>query len=227
MMKRGLFFCILFYLAFTCAGYASAGTAPAAGPVQPALTLIGHASVKIVTSPGTVVYVDPFQAGDYSEGADLILVSHEHSDHNKVRLITPNEGCLTLRTKDTINRDGSYNTFEHLGVRVEPFPAYNKNHRISQINGFLLTFEGITVYFASDTSRIPEMETLSEREIDYALFPIDGQYNMGAAEAMECAALIGARHNIPMHFLNADPALFQPENLLFIPYGETAALEGK
>lgn len=101
-----------------------------------------------------------------------------------------------------------------------------KNHSISQTNGFLITFDGIAVYFASDTGRIPEMELLVERRFQCALFPIDGQYSMGAAEAMECAAVIGAEHNIPMHFFSADPAQFTPENLLFIPYGETAALGG-
>jgi len=44
---------------------------------------------------------------------------------------------------------------------------------------------------------------------------------------MQCAALIGARHNIPMHFFSADPAAFRPENLLFIPYGESVALGGE
>ncbi len=226
-MKNALFLCVLLILAFARVGHVSAGTSTAADPAPPTLTLIGHASVKMVTSSGTVVYIDPYHPGDYSEAADLILISHGHSDHSKASLVTGKEGCLTLRVEDTINKDGSYNTFERLGVRVEPFPAYNKNHRKTQTNGFLITFEGITVYFASDTGRIPEMEALAGRGIDYALFPIDGQYNMGAAEAMECAALIGARHNVPMHFFNADPAEFLPENLLFIPYGETVTLEGE
>ena len=225
-MRALAIFCFLPVLLLAGVPNAFAKDIPAAAPELPALTLIGHASVKIKTSLGSVIYIDPYHPGNYGEAADLLLISHGHSDHSKAGLVTGKEDCLTLRVEDTINKDGSYNTFEHLGIKVEPFPAYNKNHKISQTNGFLITFDGITVYFASDTGRIPEMEKLAERKIHYALFPIDGQYNMSAAEAMECAAVIGAEHNIPMHFFSADPAQFTPENLLFIPYGETVTLQG-
>ena len=191
----------------------------------PTLTLIGHASVKIKTAEGTVIYIDPYYDGDYSEKADIILVSHEHSDHNKVNLCAQNEGCLVLRAKDTINPDGTYNTFEQAGVKIVPVPAANKNHSIKSSTGFVLTFDGITVYHAGDTSNLTQMAALKASNIDYAFFPIDGKYNMDAAQAMECAALVGAKHNTPMHFFEADPLKFQPENLLAIAYGETVELK--
>lgn len=188
------------------------------------LTLIGHASVKIKTSAGIIIYIDPYYQGDYSEKADIILMSHEHSDHNKIGLCTQNAGCKALRVKDTINKDGSYNNFEFFGVRIEPVPAANKNHPITSTNGFLLTFDGITLYHASDTSKLPQMAALKDKSIDYALFPIDGQYNMGPTEAMECAEMVAAKHNIPFHFFNADVGSFKPSNLLAMKYGETIAL---
>ncbi len=219
-MKRFLCICLLLLLA--AAPCCSAET----GEAAPTLTLIGHASVRITTSDGTVLYVDPSFPGDYSIPADLVLISHDHSDHSKLKLVTQNEGCLVKEPKDTINPDGSYNIFTYRNVTVEPFPAYNKFHMKFMTTGFLITFDGITVYFASDTSKIPEMESLAGRGIDYALLPVDGEFSIDAREAMECAALIGAGHNIPIHFFDADPALFTPENLLFIPYGETVTLEG-
>lgn len=226
-MKRTLFSCILLILALAPVSHASAAATPTAVPKPATLTLIGHASIKIITSAGTVLYIDPYYPGDYSEAADIILVSHEHQDHNKVSSCTPNDGCLTLRVKQTINRDGSYNTFNHLDIMIEPFPAFNSNHKRQTTNGFLITFDGITIYFASDTSRIPEMEGLAARAIDYAFFPIDGQYNMNTAEAMACAAIVKARHNTPMHWFNTDPSGFKPENLLYIPYGDTVTLDGE
>jgi L-ascorbate metabolism protein UlaG (beta-lactamase superfamily) len=225
-MKRSLFCSILLILTLTTALQAFAAAIPTDAPKPSALTLIGHASIKIITSTGTVLYIDPYYQGDYNDKADIILVSHEHQDHNKVSLCTPKEGCLTLRVKQTINSDGTYNAFSHKDVLIEPLPAYNKNHSRKTTNGFLITFDGITVYFASDTGKTPEMDSLANRPIDYAFFPIDGKYNMDAAEAMACAAAVKALHNVPMHWFNADPALFQPENLLFIPYGDTISLGG-
>lgn len=190
------------------------------------LTLIGHASMKIKTPGGIVIYIDPYYQGDYSEEADIILVSHEHSDHNKIDMCKQKPGCKVLRVKDTINQDGSYNSFEISGVKIEPLPASNKNHSIKSTTGFLISFEGIVIYHAADTSKLDQMANLKSRAVDYAFFPIDGQYNMNAAEAMECAKLVGAKHNVPMHYFNADLKTFQPDNLLIIKYGETIELVG-
>lgn len=225
-MIKTLLYCILFILGINPVSRASAAAVPIPFPNPATLMLIGHASIKIRTSAGIVLYIDPYQPGDYSQAADIILVSHEHQDHNKVSLCTKGDGCLTLRAEQTINKDGSYNTFSHLGVLIEPFPAYNGNHSRKTTNGFLITFDGITVYFASDTSKIAEMESLADRSVDYALFPIDGKYNMNAAEAMACAEAVKARHNTPIHWFSADPSSFKPENLLFITYGETVTLVG-
>jgi L-ascorbate metabolism protein UlaG (beta-lactamase superfamily) len=192
----------------------------------PTLTLIGHASMKIKTSEGVVIYIDPYYQGDYSEKADIILVSHEHSDHNKVDLCQQNDGCLVFRVKETINtKNMTYNTFENMGVIIQPVPAANKNHSIKSSTGFVLNFDGITVYHSGDTSKLDQMSAMKKWNIDYAFFPIDGKYNMDAAEAMECAALVGAKHNTPMHYFDADVSAFQPENLLPIAYGETVELK--
>ncbi len=225
-MKRVTALLLLLALALPAAPFLQTGALaaqPEAAPV-PTLTLIGHSSIKIVTSAGTVVYVDPYHEGDYSQGADIILVTHEHRDHSRVDLVTPNEGALTVRAAQAINPDGTYNTFEHMGVTVEPVPAENRNHSRDEVVGYLIGFDGLLVYHAGDTSKFPEMETLAARGVDYALLPIDGEFNMDAREATESAALINARHSIPMHFRDADPAEFQPENALILQYGETIAL---
>ncbi len=194
---------------------------------QPTLTYIGHAHLMIITAEGTVIYIDPYEIKGYTyeHDADIILVSHEHSDHNQVKLVPQADGCQVLRVKQTINKDGSHNTFTIGEVTIIPVPAKNKNHNIKETNGFIIQFDGVTVYFASDTSKLDSMADLKQYNVDYAFFPIDGKYNMDAAEAMECAALVGAKHNTPIHWFSADPAKFTPDNLLYMDYGETITLE--
>ena len=109
-------------------------------------------------------------------------------------------------------------------MKIEPVEAANKNHSPLTTSGYLLTFDGVTVYFASDTNRVRGMEALAGRRIDYAFFPIDGEYNMGPAEATECADLIGAAHNVPIHWFNADPNRFCAKNTLRMQPGETIEL---
>ncbi|HPF87618.1 MAG TPA: MBL fold metallo-hydrolase [Candidatus Limiplasma sp.] len=204
---------------------ASAGTAQTAA--QPTLTYIGHAHLMIITAEGTVIYIDPYKIDGYTytHNADIILVTHEHSDHNQVDIVPQNDDCMILRVKDTINKDGTYNTFTLGEVTVIPVPAKNKNHDIKKTNGLIVQFDGITVYHAADTDKLDSMADLQQYSIDYAFFPIDGKYNMDAAEAMECAALVGAKHNTPIHWFSADPAAFTPDNLLFMNYGDTITLE--
>ena len=58
----------------------------------------------------------------------------------------------------------------------------------------------ISIYAAGDTSRTDAMSTLLPKyHLDYALLPIDGIYNMDAAEATACAQSLGAKHSIPIH----------------------------
>ena len=145
---------------------------------QPTLTYIGHAELMIVTAKGTVIYVDPapssLAAYDYEQKADIILVTHEHGDHNKVDIVPKNDGCEILRVKDTINKDGTYNTLTIDGVTVIPVPAENKNHNIKETNGFIIQFDGFTVYHAADTDKLISMADLKQYDVDYAFFPSTG-----------------------------------------------------
>ncbi len=190
------------------------------------LTLIGHASMKIKTAEGVVIYIDPYYDGDYSEPADIILSTHEHHDHNEVGKPARKADCRVLRVADTLNPDLTHNNFEIKGVKIETVTAGgNQNHHPDNAVGYLLSFDGLTIYHPGDTSKIPEMAALKDRDIDYAFFPIDGVYNMGPEEATECADMIGAKHNTPMHFFDADPMKFVPKNLLRMKYGETITLD--
>lgn len=159
----------------------------------------GHGSFRITAESGYVIYVDPFAGKGYDRPADLILVSHEHSDHNNVGLVPRKDGCRVLRSSDLL-KGGVYGTFREDEVSVESTPACNRNHPLGECVGFLITVDGVKLYAAGDTSKTDYMSRrLSGEHVDYALLPIDGVYNMDAAEASECAKIIGAEHTIPIH----------------------------
>ena len=158
----------------------------------------GHGSYRITTGDGRVIYVDPYAGGGYDLPADLILVTHQHGDHNRVDLAAKKSGCRIITNKEALT-GGKYQPFSISGIEIEAVEAKNLNHNPKECVGFIITVDSITIYASGDTSKTKQMETFAVRKLDYALFPCDGIYNMDLKGAAECACLVGARHNIPIH----------------------------
>ena len=159
----------------------------------------GHGSFRLTSNDGTVVYIDPFIGEGYELPADIILVTHQHEDHNQLNLITQKPGCVVIDNVDAL-AGGKHNTFSYCGIKIEAVEAgYNAGHSPEDSVGFIITIDGLQLYFCGDTSKTPQMDTFAARKLDYAFLCADGIYNMSLEEASECAALIGAKHNVPVH----------------------------
>ena len=189
----------------------------------------GHGSFRITSKDGIVIYVDPYAGEGYDAPADIILVTHQHGDHNQIDLITQKPNCEIIQNIEALE-GGEHNSFDIEGILIKAVWAENKNHNPEECVGYLITVDGIKIYAAGDTSKTAEMESFAELELDYALLPCDGIFNMDLAEAAECAELIGAKHNIPIHIkpgelFDAELAeQFAAPNKLIVKPGEEIAL---
>ena len=175
---------------------------------MPKLFYQGHGSIRLTTNNDQVIYIDPFAGDGYDLPADMILVSHQHEDHNQVELCAQKPNCIMISNKEAL-ADGKHNSFDINGIKIQAVEAYNKNHNPAECVGFIITIDGTKIYASGDTSKTKQMETFADLELDYALLCGDGIYNMGPEEAAECAKLIKAKHNILIH-LGPDE-FFQPE----------------
>ena len=181
---------------------------------------LGHAGFQIKTDQ-KILYIDLERQNKPSEKADLILVTHSHNDHcdssaiQKVRkpttvIIAP-EDCVSKISGDVIIlRPGDEYRFDELLIRA--VEAYNYKRFRSPGNpyhpkgygvGYLIHFEGKTIYHAGDTDLIPEMDRLGQ--VDVALLPSGGTYTMDNIEAAEATILIKPKTVIPMHRWDTDP----------------------
>ncbi|ATW26218.1 MBL fold metallo-hydrolase [Candidatus Formimonas warabiya] len=168
----------------------------------------GHSSIRITSDSGVVIYVDPFVGEGYDQPADIILVTHQHYDHKRIDLPSRKSDCVVIQNWDAM-KNGAYQTFSVKGVTITAFPASNKNHKRKECVGYIIEVDGKKLYHAGDTSKIPEMRDLKSLSLDYAFLPVDGKFNMDAAEAAECASLIGAAVSIPFH---TDPEVLFDES---------------
>ena len=176
----------------------------------------GRASIRIITRENKVIYIDPFMGDGYSLPADLILVTHEHYDHNEIGLIEhKNEDCKIIRSKDAIV-DGKHQTFDLGYAKIEAVEAGNNpNHNIKSCVGYIIELSsGIKIYISGDTSTTKQMGELANKNIDYAFYCCDGIYNMGMDEAIKVAKMVNAKHNIPYHITGDITDKFDMERAL-------------
>ena len=190
----------------------------------------GHGSFRITADDGRVIYIDPYAGEGYDLPADIILVSHQHGDHNQIGLVTQKPNCRIITEKESL-AGGTHNTFDLGGIDIVAVEAGgNKGHDVTNSVGYIITLENVTVYASGDTSYVPGMEKLAAQGVDYALLCCDGIYNMDVIEAARCAKLIGAKHNIPIHmkpkalFDRKIAESFDAPNRIILEAGETLDL---
>ena len=165
---------------------------------MPKLLFQGHGSLRLASDDGRIVYIDPYKGKGYDLPADIILVTHQHSDHNRVKRCAQKPGCRIITNKEAL-AGGSHNSFDIGGILIQAVEASNKRHDPKLCVGYIVTIDGVKLYASGDTSKTRQMESFAEMELDYALFPGDGLFNMGLEEAAECARIVGAKHNILIH----------------------------
>jgi L-ascorbate metabolism protein UlaG (beta-lactamase superfamily) len=204
--------------------------------ISDSLKYIGHSFVKIKTMDGTVIYIDPYNVNEYADSADIVLITHEHGDHNELFRVHQKVTCQVIRTANDI-KNGVYQSFTIGNIKITAVPAYNNQprnlswHLKGQCFGYVVEFDGIKLYHAGDTGNIPEMADLASQNITYALLPMDSIYTMSPAEATQAAAIIQAKHDIPIHtmpppdtYSDAFVARFTSPNKLIVRPGSTIEL---
>jgi len=183
-----------------------AGMAGALTPQQAAQRIqwVGQACVRIEIG-GLILYSDPFGISK-PENADVILITHAHGDHYNPDQIdqlgtprkifapfdVPDAETLLPGMKATVGK-----------VTITAVPSYNVQktqfHPKSDNNvGYLIQAEGVTIYLAGDTERIPEMKNFT---CDIAIVPLGQTYTMNSVqEAVDSVLDVKASMAFPYHY---------------------------
>src|SRR6478736_3057000 len=198
--------------------------------MQPlAITWLGHSSFRLRTPGGKEVLFDPWYTGNPSfpaaarpKAADLILISHGHSDHTGdaaaiaketgatvvgIFEITAWLGSKGVKNLEPMNKGG---TITAKGLRITMTDAvhsssFDENGVVAYLGepaGFIVKLEnGQTIYFAGDTSLFGDMKLIGELyKPDIAFLPIGDRFTMGPDTAARAAQWLGVKQVVPMHY---------------------------
>jgi L-ascorbate metabolism protein UlaG (beta-lactamase superfamily) len=190
------------------------------------ITFIGHGTLMF-SFGGKVIHIDPFgQAGDYNKlpRADIILITHEHSDHldikavEKIRqsktVVVASENVARQMKGAIVMRNGDVKTVG--GLKIEAAPAYNIVHMRSPGtpfhprgigNGYVITFGDKRVYVAGDTENVPEMKQM--KAVDVAFLPMNLPYTMTPEMVADAAIAFKPKTLYPYHYGDTDPTILK------------------
>ena len=190
-----------------------------------AITWLGHSAFRLRTPGGKELLFDPWYTGNPSfpaaarpKTADLILLSHGHSDHITdaaamakqtgatvvgIWEVTSWLGSKGVQHLEPMNKGG---TISAKGLRVTMTDARHSSSfddvYLGEPAGFIVKLEnGQTIYYAGDTSLFGDMKLIGELyKPDIAFLPIGDRFTMGPATAAIAAQWLGVKQVVPMHY---------------------------
>ncbi|MEM4432678.1 MAG: MBL fold metallo-hydrolase [Desulfurococcaceae archaeon] len=160
----------------------------------------GHACIAVIRSDNYTIVFDPHDG--YSIGlrkpdvvADLILVSHDHFDHNAVKSVSKKESRVLKEFFGEVTVDN---------VVVKGFKTYHDKDggRKRGLNAvYLVETEGFRIAHMGDLGDTPEPKVIdSIRNVDILFIPVGGVYTVEPIEAAEIVDKVKPKNVMPIHY---------------------------
>lgn len=161
------------------------------------ITYLGHSSFKIKGKVTTVI-TDPYDSEMVGlkfpkVDGDIITVSHEHPDHNKVEVVT--------NVKKVITGPGEYEISGVSIIGVQSFHDNKKGEERGKNTLFVIEIDGVRLLHLGDLGhKLSDSDLKEIGNIDILFVPVGGTFTLGPKEAWEVVKQVGPSIIIPMHY---------------------------
>ena len=160
---------------------------------------LGHACFLLTSNGGTRIMIDPYKVqgglkyGEIHESADVVLISHEHGDHN-------NPSAVQGKPQ-VIKGPGAK---EAKGVKFKGVAAYHDEAKgTKRGNDTMFTFEvdGLHICHLGDLGHeLGDADIKEIGRVDVLFVPIGGFYTLEPDVATRVTNKLAPKVIIPMHF---------------------------
>lgn len=163
----------------------------------------GHACFEIVSGDGLSIVIDPHDGSSIGikppeVKADIVLISHNHFDHNAYRVVSKPSTQVVMAKK------GEFQIGPHNEIKVRGIMAYHdkyRGRRRGSVIMYKLTVDNLDILHMGDVGHILTAEQVSEvGSLDIALIPVGGTFTIGPEEAWRILEVLKPRIAIPMHY---------------------------
>jgi len=166
---------------------------------------LAHAAFLITSDAGVKIVTDPYtpgggiKHGEIKETADIVTVSHEHSDHNNVAAVGGNP--KTVRGNAEVK-----------GIKIRAIPAAHDSSGGSQRGKnsiFCFEVDGVSICHCGDLGHsLNEEQIKAIGKVDVLMIPVGGFFTIDAKTAIKVGEQLKPKVIIPMHYKTEKTADF-------------------
>jgi len=167
------------------------------------IKFLGHAAFLITTEDGTKLVTDPYEPGGFGgaigygrlrEPADFVVISHNHADHNYVKMV-PGDPVVV---KGSGEQTHGAIVFRALATHHDGSRGAERGQNIVRV----IEADGMTVCHLGDLGHTLSPEDATALgSIDVLMVPVGGTFTIDAKGATAVVNRLRPRIAVPMHYL--------------------------
>jgi L-ascorbate metabolism protein UlaG (beta-lactamase superfamily) len=160
---------------------------------------LGHSAFVITSEEGLKIVTDPYTRssgltyGEITESADIVTISHGHSDHCNAAAVKGNPEVVKGAGRSTVK-----------GIEFNGIASYHDEAR-GRMRGnntiFCFDVDGIRVCHLGDLGHLLDDRQVKEMgEVDIMLIPVGGYFTIDARAAGQVCNQLKPGVVMPMHY---------------------------